>query len=207
MLIDIKNSRIIYVCKNISGDIILPNSILSIDDYAFEGCQKITSINTNNVINIGNKVFNKCIRLEKIFINKITNMGQSVFDKCDSIKEINIDSLDMNLDYLFKAKKDLLAISLIVRNANEITKDALGNIKLFDLIDLSTCNITEINDLIFDNLYIKKLILANKIRNELVQEAFSNTIIDDIICNEILSFENGLLLNKDNLIYCSQKII
>ena len=56
-IIERRSSNLIVGCKNT----VIPDSIMTIGDYAFEGHTELTSINIpNSVKNIGNYVFNGC---------------------------------------------------------------------------------------------------------------------------------------------------
>ena len=47
-------------CKNITGDVHLPDSVRKIGAYAFKGCTGITSINLSNVTSVGVESFCNC---------------------------------------------------------------------------------------------------------------------------------------------------
>ena len=74
------------------GKIIIPNSVTSIGDGAFDDCTSITSITIgNSVTSIGKWAFNGCTSLTSITIpNSVTRIGYSAFDGCSSITSITI---------------------------------------------------------------------------------------------------------------------
>ena len=77
--------------KNLTN-IIIPNSVTSIGDYAFKGCSLLKSINIpNSVKSIGHSAFGGCSSLTSIIIpNRVTSIGESAFSGCSSLTNINI---------------------------------------------------------------------------------------------------------------------
>ena len=70
----------------------IPNSVTIIEDHAFSGCYSLTSINIpNSVTTIGEGAFKGCDSLTSINIpNSVTTIGKSAFWGCDSLTNINI---------------------------------------------------------------------------------------------------------------------
>jgi hypothetical protein len=69
--------------QNISN-VELPNTIVSIGEQAFMGCDKITSLYIpSSVKNIGNSAFYLCDALESIELpDQVTNIGTEIFSGC-----------------------------------------------------------------------------------------------------------------------------
>ena len=72
----------------------IPNSVTSIGERAFEGCDGLISIVIpNSVTSIGNKAFYSCEGLTSINIpNSVTAIGNGVFENCDELASIVIES-------------------------------------------------------------------------------------------------------------------
>ena len=80
------NNQLIVGCKNT----IIPNSVISIGEYAFYGCTGLTSINIpNNVTSIGNYSFYDCRNL--VYVNlpgTLYSIGNFAFSYCNRLTDI-----------------------------------------------------------------------------------------------------------------------
>jgi hypothetical protein len=76
----------------ISGSVTIPNSLTSIGDFAFDGCQNLTSINIpSNVTYIGAMAFQSCDSLVSITIpSSVTSVGDRVFGYWTASQTINV---------------------------------------------------------------------------------------------------------------------
>jgi len=80
-----------YNCNNLSGDLMIPNTVESIGSWAFEYCSQIKSVLIgNSVTSIGARAFYGCsgITGPVILGNSITSIGMFAFSGCSKIKEI-----------------------------------------------------------------------------------------------------------------------
>ena len=71
---------------------IIPNSVTSIGNSAFYGCESLQEISIpNSVTSIGDHAFSFCRSLQKISIpDSVTSIGDSAFYGCESLQEISI---------------------------------------------------------------------------------------------------------------------
>jgi len=89
-IIETSTNELIAGCKTT----IIPSSVTSIGDDAFEGCTGLTSITIpNSVTTIGDGAFYNCSSLTSITIpNSVTTIGNDVFANCRNLKTVILDS-------------------------------------------------------------------------------------------------------------------
>ena len=87
----------ILIC-GVNGDVVVPDGVVIIGDYAFYGFTGLTSITIpNSVRSIGNGAFEGCSGLRSITIgNGVTRIGEGAFSGCGSLKTILVDSENAN---------------------------------------------------------------------------------------------------------------
>ena len=91
-IIETENNTLLYGCKNT----VIPNSVTSIGDYAFNYCYGLTSVTIgNSVTSIGSYAFYYCYGLTSITIpNSVASIGEEAFYNCQNLKEvINLSNL------------------------------------------------------------------------------------------------------------------
>ncbi|MBO5673007.1 MAG: leucine-rich repeat domain-containing protein [Paludibacteraceae bacterium] len=76
-----------YINDQEIKDLVIPESVTSIGDYAFLGCSSLTSVTIpESVTSIGSYAFNGCSSLTSVTIpNSVTSIGSSAFRNCSSL--------------------------------------------------------------------------------------------------------------------------
>ena len=85
--------RTLYINgEELSGELVIPDGIIYIGDYAFYDCDLITSVTIpDSVTSIGNSAFSGCGSLESVTIgNGVTSIGNSAFSGCGSLESVTI---------------------------------------------------------------------------------------------------------------------
>ena len=121
-----KTTLIAYRAKGTNYTI--PNSVTTIGDHAFSGCNSLTSINIpNSVTTIGEHAFSDCDSLTSINIpNSVTTIGDSAFAFCEFLTNINIpNSVTTIGEDAFSACKSLIGIN-IPNSVTTIGEGAFG---------------------------------------------------------------------------------
>ena len=87
-IIETESNTLLYGCQNT----VIPNSVTSIGDNAFIGCDGLTSITIpNSVTSIGDWAFQCCYGLTSITIpNSVTAIGDGAFYSCSGLTSITI---------------------------------------------------------------------------------------------------------------------
>lgn len=88
-----------YVLLNYSGDeedLVIPDNVVNISDYAFSNCSTIRSVTIpNSVTSINLHAFSGCDNLTSVTIgDSVTSIGQGAFDYCENLEAVNISSLE-----------------------------------------------------------------------------------------------------------------
>ena len=74
------------------ADVVIPNSVTDIEQFAFMDCSSLKSINIpNSVTKIGEASFWGCSSLKSISIpDSITEVSEATFSGCSSLKEVSM---------------------------------------------------------------------------------------------------------------------
>ena len=85
-IITTKDNSLIYGCKNT----VIPSTVTSIGNLAFQGCSGLTSIDIpNSVTKIESEAFKGCISLSSVTIGSgVTSIGNEAFRSCSSLTSI-----------------------------------------------------------------------------------------------------------------------
>ena len=124
------NSNPLYYAKHIYSDedteitnLIIPNSVTSIGNYAFQNCSGLTSITIpNSVTSIGVYAFYGCTRLTSITIpNSVTSIGNYAFQYCSGLTSVTIGSGVTSMGYNAFDGVDIPTIISLIENPFTIT--------------------------------------------------------------------------------------
>ena len=108
-IIETASNTLVAGCKNT----VIPNSVTSIGDYAFDDCYGLESIEIpNSVTSIGVRAFSDCRGLTSIEIpNGVTSIGDYAFYECYDLASIEIPNGVTSIgDYAFYRCYDLASI-------------------------------------------------------------------------------------------------
>ena len=89
-IVETSSNAIVLGCPST----VIPQTVTSIGNYAFEGCTSLTSISIpSSVRSIGNNAFYGCASLASVEIpSSVTSIGECAFEGCTSLASISIPS-------------------------------------------------------------------------------------------------------------------
>ncbi|MCL2685109.1 MAG: leucine-rich repeat protein [Candidatus Bathyarchaeota archaeon] len=97
-----KNKTSIISFPTASGNVIIPDSIDKVDDYAFSQCHELSQITFLGTISLGNNVFNGCTKLAHVvFSDTTTQIERHSFPNKFLLKDAKTDTDTMCLKYPF----------------------------------------------------------------------------------------------------------
>ena len=94
-------SKSFYINDQEVKDLVIPNEVDSIHDYAFENCQSITSLTIGDGVKyVGTEAFSGCFSLKDVKMGKnIVDIGKQAFLSCTSLTVINIPTSVKTIGY------------------------------------------------------------------------------------------------------------
>ena len=105
----------LYIDDKMVTDLIIPEGVTSIGQYAFSGCSSFTSVTIpDSMTSIRSSAFSNCTSLREITIpNSVTAIGKYVFGGCISLANVSIpDSVTSIGDYAFHGCTSLSSITI-----------------------------------------------------------------------------------------------
>ena len=118
----------LYLNNQLVTDLIIPDSVTSIGERAFDGCTSLTSITIpDSVTSIGGGAFSGCSSLTSITIpDSVKSIGKDAFSGCTSLTSITIpDSVTSIGDSAFSGCTSLTSIT-IPSGVTSIGEDAFS---------------------------------------------------------------------------------
>lgn len=108
-------------------DLVIPNSVTSIGDFAFSGCGLTSVIFSNNVTSIGELAFRWCGLTSITFPDNVEKIGESAFDDDVTIKIVDITDSYSLINKIQKCGRLNNPKILLDIDGNEIKEVAIPN--------------------------------------------------------------------------------
>lgn len=209
MLVDVQRGIISHV-NNISGEIMIPQQVHTLESETFVNCLNVTKIHTNKVTNIQSNAFVNCPKLTSLYIEKdVVNCDEAIIKNCPSVNELFLSFLGKDrkqskpIEYLFEDLNDQAEFNIISITSGELLPTAFEKCSSIEILDLQKISIKTLEKSTFSNLKINELILPIA-TTEIKPYAFDHTLVEKITNkgNKAISLVDGAIYCQDRLIYC-----
>ena len=132
LLLTKDGSRVVCVSTVISGSLIIPSSVTSIDSYAFSGCTGLTSITIPD---------------------SVTSIGDHAFAGCTGLTSMSLPFINTNIGYIFNGSYDNYSVpkslkTIVITSATNIGSDAFYECSGITSITIPDC-VTSIGERAF----------------------------------------------------------
>ena len=130
----------LYVNDTEIIDLVIPDSVTGIGNYAFHNCSALTSVTIpNSVTSIGGSVFSGCSGLTSVTIpNSVTSIGGSAFSECSTLIRVTIPNGVTSIgNYTFYNCSALTSVTIpnsvtsigdyAFNNCSKLTSVTMGN--------------------------------------------------------------------------------
>ncbi len=184
----------LYLNGELVTDLVIPDSVTSIGDYAFRGCTGLTNITIpDSVTSIGADAFSSCTGLTSVTIpDSVTSIGNYAFAYCTGLKSVTIGNSVTSIgNYAFSNCTGLTSVT-IPNSVTSIGSSAFSGctgLKGVYIGDIAAwCNID------FGNAYANPLYYAKNLY--LNGELVTNLVIPDgvtSIGDDAFAYYTGLI--------------
>ena len=125
----LSNGANFYINNQLVTDLVIPDEVITIKNYAFPGCTSLTSVTIpNSVTNIGESAFEACSALTSVTIpNSVTSIGGWAFAGCTSLTSVTIPNSVTNIGESAFSNCTSLASVTIPNSVTNIGESAFSN--------------------------------------------------------------------------------
>lgn len=135
----------LYINNTLVSNLIIPDGVTSIGDYAFCYYTRLTSVTISNSVKLlGKSIFWGCCNISNITLgNSVIDIGDYAFAECFKIPTLNIPDTVIKIgQYAFQGCQELYSIT-IPENVLEIGNGAFWDCNLYEICNKSKLKITK----------------------------------------------------------------
>ena len=122
----LSEAKTLYLNGQEVTDLVIPNSVNSIGDYAFHGCESLTSVTFgDNVTSIGYDAFTYCSNLISVTIPRsVTTINTWAFTNCNKLEAVYIEDMEawFNIDFGNLYANPLYYAGTLYLNGEKVTE-------------------------------------------------------------------------------------
>jgi len=193
----VENGKLV-MCRGNEEHVIVPDSVTSIDEYAFHDCENLKSVTIpDSVTSIGKYAFLRCKSLESITIsNSVTSIGIGVFKNCKSLKNITIPDSVAEIDEDAFWGCESLENVTIPDSVKYIDSNAFSYCSKLNNVELPfSCKIYRSSFPVKCSIVQRNRennILTNRVKLEIALDVDENTAISQMAKEKGISFDDEL---------------
>ena len=185
----------LYINNTLLTDLVIPDGVTSIREWAFFGCTSLTSVTIpNSVTSVGESAFYKCTSLTSVTIpNSVTSIGEGAFSSCASLTSVTIPNSVTSIgDWAFGTCASLTSVTI----PNSVT--SIGDWAFFGCTNLTSVTIpnsvTSIGESAFDSCTNLSIYIPFSVK-EIGKDAFKDC--KEVSCSVLFEISE----NKGKLVF------
>ena len=193
----VNNELSLYLNDRLVTNLIIPNKVTKIEDYAFSHCTGLTSVTIpDSVTSIGQNAFDWCTGLTNVTIGKgVTSIDDSAFAECTGLTSVTIpDSVTSIGNKAFWVCSKLTKITI----PNSVT--SIGDLAFNSCFELTNITIPDSVTIIgkdaFSNCRLTSVTIPSSVTS-IGENAFDNFHLKEIN----VSSQNKTYASKDGILY------
>lgn len=178
-------------------DLVIPNTVTTIKNFAFKGGSSFTSLTLHSSItSIGQYAFANCSGLQTLNLpNSVTSIGSNAFDGCRSLTSVTIPNNAVTFgSYVFANCTSLTSVT-IPPNVMSISANMFSSCSLLSTVDLG--NITVIPSGAFFATIIQNIDLSKV--TSVGSDAFRNGKLVDVDLSSVVTIDNLAFYSWDQI--------
>ena len=186
-IIETATNTMIAGCSNS----VIPNTVVSIGDHAFDACGIASVVIPNSVVSLGNSAFSFCLNLNSIVIpSSVTTIGKEVIAGCLYLEQVIVE--DDNPVYDSRDH-----CNAIIETATNVLLSGCKNTVIPN-------SVTEIGEYAFISCYRLTSIFIPLSVTKIDHHAFKNSGLTGglVIPNSVVSIEENAFFGCNNLDGC-----
>ncbi len=121
----------IYVDNVLVTDLVIPNKVTRVNNYAFYSCDGLTGVTIpDSVTSIGDNTFEGCVGLTSIILGKgIANIGADAFENCINLDSVYISDMPayLNTNFISDYSNPMYYADKLYLNNKRITSVEIPN--------------------------------------------------------------------------------